>query len=267
MGRATVRIVVWGLVAGCNGSLSYYGKPEEPPPNPDDVVVPEEETTPDTTEPPSSTTTTPTGSTSTDTGTPVVTTTTPTLPWVNGDPTVPPPYTELDPPELVRFEPCVAIGLATSVPDGSGEVFVESHDDNSEVKDLDSPLVGWYDLYDQSLANSGIAETNEIARIRVGNGLFPDGFSSFANCGTDWVGPDADNAAVTGTELYYLGTFWFEPGVNVLDLEHFCPSIRLGICPELEDLSDPDSTCASGDDNDLRLVADGLCLVEPTPAP
>jgi hypothetical protein len=246
------------LAVGCGGGLTYYGPPGGDGPRPSS----------DAEDPVDTATTAPTSDSAStlestgDSGTPPV----PTAPaWTNGDPVVPPPYTELDPPALVRPEACVTIGLATSVPDGSGTVVVESQSDNNEVKDLSSPVTGWYDLYDLSLADSGASETNEIARIRVRNGLFPDGSSAYANCGSDWVGPDADNVGATGSELYYLGTFWFEPGVNTLDLQHFCLSIRQGICPELEDLSDPGSTCASDEENGVGLVADGLCLVEPEP--
>jgi hypothetical protein len=239
---------------GCKGGLTFYGGERADPPPPDEpdgpapVVERVDTATLDSA---------PTG----DTGTPPVV----TVPWTNGDPLSPPPYTAAEPPPAVIASPCVSVGTPSSVPDGSGEVVVESHSDNNETKELISPFEGWYDLYDLSLADSGFSEANEIARIRIVNPAFPDGFSSFANCGTDYVGPDADNFATPGTQLYYLGTFWFAAGSNTLDMQHFCPSIRAGLCPTLEELGNPDSTCASGDGNSVGLDADGLCIVAPSP--
>jgi hypothetical protein len=253
--------MLWLGWVACDGGLTYYEKPDafEPVIDPP-VSSPETETTPTstttaptTTTPTTTTPTTPTTTTPTDTG---------TAPWSNGDPTEPPPY-EAPPPSSIG-EDCAAAGGLEALLDDD-EVDVLSHEGTLEIRTLTSPLSGWYDLYDRSMAHSGTGEWNESAMVRILNDGNPTGLPALANCGANQVTLDPDNTADPGDELLSLGTFYFELGENTLELEHLCPTVRSGTCPELEFLDDDDTTCAADDGNSAHLDGERLCMVPPAP--
>jgi hypothetical protein len=260
----TCRLLTVALLgAGCNGSLAYYGK-ESTTPGPDGTSpAPVGGETPlessDTTSLPTGTSTTPTDPTTT--GTTAVDSGTGPVGWVNGDPGAPPPYSATPANELVGD--CVTVGLVADLDVDS--VDVKSHDDNLEVRTIESPVSGWYELYDRTMAREGSGEWNESGMVRVSNATVWLGLPVLSNCEDDWVAVDADNYGDPGDTLFYLGTFWFDAGDNVVELEHVCPRIRAGSCTELEFLDDDDTTCEADDGNSAHLWRDSLCLVAPTP--
>lgn len=251
------------LAAGCTGSLAYYG-PGKASGTPGLDGTGPTATGPGTTP----TDTTPGGP---DTGTGAGTDTPWTDPtetetgrppgeWVNGDPASPPPYGAPPPTELAGS--CASLGgFHAELDDDS--VDVESHDDSLDSVELTSPVTGWYEVYGRAMAREGDGEWNESAMIRVSNATSWTGLPVLANCDADWVAVDADNYGDRNGTLFYLGTFWFEAGENEVELEHACPRIRAGSCPELEFLEDDDTTCAANDGNSARLREDDLCLLPP----
>lgn len=149
----------------------------------------------------------------------------------------------------------------------SGEIYVKSWDRETDSGTLSAAEAGWYHLYDLSLAESGASQTNEVSYLRIVNARRPDGAPYHANCTDEWIIDDFDNER-TPEERIYAGTFWLEAGANALTLIHYCPLERRGYCPEFEDTSDPNSTCASDGPNSVHFTGSGLCLVRvDLPAP
>jgi hypothetical protein len=189
--------------------------------------------------------------TDTDTGPP---------PWVNGDPAVP-PSVPTAPPDLPTT--CAAAGMipAPITDDPDNEVVIDGVSDTSDTHMLDVPTAGWYHLWNDPPANDGAAQWNESAFLRIRNTTFPTGSTVLTNCASDWVAVDVDGVAPVPL-AQYLGTFWFDAGTNTVDVFHFCAVVRAGICTNLENTTDPNTTCAN-DGNRLRMVSDGLCVQEP----
>ena len=184
-----------------------------------------------------------------------------TVPWVNGDPLDPPPMVG-PAPEL--FGDCVGNGgEPTTLDDNDNEMNVDAlSGDDSDDEDLFGPSVaGWYHLYGNALANSGSNERNEAVYLQVYSSGSPGGYPVWSNCNADWVALDLDN---TGAEpdLQYLGTFWFDTGINDVTFTHFCVLVGAGQCAVLEDTTDSGSTC-DNDDNEAVLTSDTLCYVAP----
>ncbi|MEZ4238826.1 MAG: hypothetical protein R3F59_22265 [Myxococcota bacterium] len=253
-----LRLLALAALAGCTTGLDAYQTvkswttPTDPAVDttPTSTDTTSTGTTPTTTTPPTQTT----PSTPTDTG-PT------TVPWANGDPLDPPDYAT--PPTVELAAACADIGVPAELDDD--EVDVKSHDDNLEVRTLTSPVAGWYELYDVEMSHQGTGEWNESAMVRILNDTSWLGAPVVANCDDQWVAVDPDNYGEPGDDLFYLGTFWFDAGDNVLELEHACPRIRAGSCPELEFLDDADTTCEANDGNSAHLDGEQLCLVAPAP--
>lgn len=184
-----------------------------------------------------------------------------TPPWTNGDPARPPVVTAGPAPLSTT---CAAAGMtpAPITDDPDNEVVVDGFVDTEDTHHLTVATAGWYHLWNDPPANDGTAQWNESIFVRIRNTTFPAGSTVLANCDDDWVTLDGDNVAVVPL-AQYLGTFWFDAGENTIDVFHFCPVVRAGLCTTLEDTTDPDTTCSAPDGNRLRMISDGLCVDAP----
>jgi hypothetical protein len=144
----------------------------------------------------------------------------------------------------------------------SGEIYILSWDPYASAP-LIAEEAGTYHLYDFSIAESESSQRNESAYLRITNATNPEGTPVFSNCEVDWVVMDNDNdqPPVAGTRIY-MGTFWLDAGVNTLELHHLCTYIREGLCTDMHDEEDPESTCESSNANSVHYLGEGICLQE-----
>ncbi len=141
-------------------------------------------------------------------------------------------------------------------------VYVLSWDPSDASGSLEADAEGWYHLYDYALSESGTSQTNESGYLRVPNDGNPDGLPRWANCESEWVQVDQDNAGTPTTGARsYLGTFWLEEGPNTFTFHHFCPLYRSGVCADLHETSDSESTCDSSNGNSVHFEGEGICIV------
>jgi hypothetical protein len=150
--------------------------------------------------------------------------------------------------------------LGTLASFDSGEIYILSWDPLASGP-LNAEDAGFYHLYDYSIAESEDSQRNESAFLRITNASNPEGTPVYSNCEVDWVVMDNDNdqVPVAGTRIY-MGTFWLDAGVNTLELHHLCTYIREGLCTEMHDEEDPESTCESDNANSVHYLGEGLCL-------
>jgi len=168
------------------------------------------------------------------------------------------PYRDRDdPPDEWEDEDCPDGVLATW---HGGELAVLGGD-LPKSGDLDVPVAGLYDVYDLAIAESGPSQTNESAFLRVPNSWDPEGKPSplgLSNCDGDYVALDSDNVSppAAGT-TQYLGTFYFDAGMNEVQLHHYCSLYRDGLCPSLHDAGTPCDGI-----NSVHFLGEAVCLVE-----
>ncbi|MCP4810825.1 MAG: hypothetical protein GY913_11415 [Proteobacteria bacterium] len=139
------------------------------------------------------------------------------------------------------------------------EIYVLSWTDTDTEGVITAPLKGWYDVYSDSIAESGSSQTNESAYFRIPNGANPAGTPAWSNCDSDWIVQDADNSGFPGGRIY-IGTFWLAEGENKLEMHHFCPLQRSGACDSLHITSDSSGTCDSGNVNSVHFYGSGICI-------
>ena len=164
-----------------------------------------------------------------------------------------------DGPPQDSIDECVP---GTSATFDSGEIYILSWEPLASGP-LTAEEEGYYHLYDYSIAESEASQRNESAFLRITNATNPEGTPVFSNCEVDWVVMDNDNdqPPVAGTRIY-MGTFWLDAGVNTLELHHLCTYIRDGLCTDMHDQLDPESTCESSNANSVHYLGEGLCLHE-----
>lgn len=142
-----------------------------------------------------------------------------------------------------------------------GEIYVKANDSSVATGTLNSTQTGWFHVYDTTIAESGSAQKNETAFVRIANADVPDGLPVWGSCGDDWIVKDADNSGSPKGEKIYLGTFWLQEGDNALTLEHVCNLVAQGECAsELNQVSG--HMCEdTGNPNSVHVLAEGLCVV------
>ena len=134
----------------------------------------------------------------------------------------------------------------------------------SESIGLWAPYGAWYDIYDADWAESGAAQLNESAYLRISNSWNPSGKPRTGNCGDDWIIQDADNGPSSPGVLQYGGTFWLVAGDNDVVFHHYCPLYRSGDCPSFHEDSQVSQTCESSGPHSVHMMAEGVCVMEAT---
>jgi hypothetical protein len=164
---------------------------------------------------------------------------------------------EPNPPEWIDACPPGTRGEMTPE-----EIYVLSWDGSTATGTLWAPHDAWYHLYDADWAESGAAQLNESAYLRIRNSANPSGKPRAGNCGDDWIIQDADNAPPSPGVLQYGGTFWLLAGDNEVSLLHYCPLYRDGECPAFHEDSVDSQTCWSSSVNSVHMVAEAVCVME-----
>jgi hypothetical protein len=142
-----------------------------------------------------------------------------------------------------------------------GEVAQLSWDPAPAEAVLDSPLTGWFHVYDLAIAESGPSQRNESAFLRIPNDLRPDGEPALANCGLDWLTADLDNdGPLPADTTQYLGTFLLVEGPNRVEIHHFCGLYRQGYCEAFHDMVDAGSLCDTSNPNSVHVTGLAVCL-------
>jgi hypothetical protein len=154
---------------------------------------------------------------------------------------------------------CVVWGDVTY--QGSEELVVVMPDELEDQGILHAEAAGWYDLFNDYLAESGDNQTNESCYFRVVNDTNPAGHPVQSNCGKDWVIMDRDNDG-TPTTSAFIGTFWLDKGDNTLQMHHYCPRFKAGECVDLHNDLPENKTCPSTNPNSVHFRGGtSLCVV------
>jgi hypothetical protein len=148
--------------------------------------------------------------------------------------------------------------LATWSP---GEVALLSWDAAPAEGVLDSPLTGWFHVYDLAITESGASQRNESAWLRIPNDLNLSGAPAVANCGLEWLTADLDNdGPLPPGTTQYLGTFLLVEGPNRVEVRHFCELYRQGLCTEFHYEVDAGSSCHASNPNSVHITGEAVCL-------
>ncbi len=124
---------------------------------------------------------------------------------------------------------------------------------------LQVETAGWYEIFNERLAESGPSQRNESAYFRIPNSSGP-GFPQESNCGSDFVLVDDDNDGPV-EEPRSIGTFWLDAGENRIEMHHYCKYYSDGQCLDLHDSEDPDKTCDADNYDSVHFQASTLCIV------
>jgi hypothetical protein len=178
--------------------------------------------------------------------------------WAGGD-TSTPEYYPWSPelPPVIYPGDCREADVA-DITDGAW-VAVGVWDRTQDFGTIVADSSGWYDIYDEYIAESGNRQLNEHSYLRIENDTNPLGFPYRTNCGDEWIIEDNDNVRrPSGATL--AGTFWLDEGPNTIRMIHWCELYEAGQCTSFLDPTRGHG-CSDDKAQSTHLEGYGLCVV------